>query len=205
MHGVEQRMAAVLRDCPGVMAIPLPPARLKQEAMLAPATAGNRVRAGAIAVNVPPEQAFAAVALHCQRTGYEITDATGMDGRLLIARDPAGFVVTLHQQAAEAPILIVASPVQPGLSTSGRIWAGVATGAAAGFFAPCIAGLSPLSDLPHLVGLDAPWFAWVPFFALAVLGLLIHPTSRWFGTGVLIGGSVVGITMASICSGLGAQ
>ncbi|RZU50400.1 hypothetical protein EV385_2172 [Krasilnikovia cinnamomea] len=202
-HGVEQRMSAILRDCPGLMAIPLPPPRIREEAALAPPTAGNRIRAGAIAVNLPPDQVFAAAALHFQRAGYQVNDAIGVVGRLLVASDAAGYALTLRREGTEPPILIVASPPLAGVSTSARIWLGVAVGGAAGFFAPCITGLSPLSDLPHLVGLEAPWFAWVPFFAVAVLGCLLHPASRAFGTGLLIGGSLVGITMASICSGLG--
>ncbi|GAB1643251.1 hypothetical protein [Krasilnikovia sp. MM14-A1259] len=182
------------------MAVPLPPPRIHQEAALASPTSGNRVRAGAIAVNLPPEQAFAAVTEHCRRSGYQVTDAGGMNGRLLVATDPAGYAVTLRQQAGEPPILIVASPPRPRLSSSGKTWIGVAAGAVVGFVLPCLTGLSPLSDLPYVVSANAQWFVWVPFFALGVLGCLLHPAARPFGVGLLIGGSVVGIAMASICT-----
>ncbi|GAB1694627.1 hypothetical protein [Krasilnikovia sp. M28-CT-15] len=194
-QGVEQRMAAILQDCPGLMATPLPPVRLKQEAMQASPTAGNRVRAGAVAVNLPPDQVFAAVAEHCGRTGYQVTDTGGLDGRLLIARDPAGYGLTLRQESIEPPILIVASPEVPAWSTGGKITAGVATGMAVGFLGPCVSvAITPQPS--H----GSPYLPWAPVFGLAVLVCLIHPPFRAFGIGLLISGSVVGIAMAGLCS-----
>ncbi|GAB1694628.1 hypothetical protein [Krasilnikovia sp. M28-CT-15] len=201
-QGVEQRMSAILRDCPGMQAVPLPPARLRKEAALADVTAGRRVRAGATAVNLPPDQVFAAVTEHCRRAGYGVTDADGRDGRLLIARGQGGYLLTLRQHASEAPILIVASPGEPPWSTTARIWAGVATGAAVGVVSPALSLWAAVFDLSHLLDVNARWFAWVPLFIVAVLGCLLHPASRAFGTGLLIGGSVVGVLLSGICTGL---
>jgi hypothetical protein len=70
---------------------------------------GRRAIAGVRLLGFTPgsEDALAAA---WSAAGYPVSDQRAVDGRLLTARDPAGYLLTLAQAADADPILTVTSP-----------------------------------------------------------------------------------------------
>ena len=134
-------------------------------------------------------------------TGCPVDDHTGLDGRLLVVHDPAGYLVTLTRHGEDDPLLTVGSPpLAPQLVERGLL-AGLLSGLALGCLGPCVASVGPMAAFPSLAGLDAPYWGWLPLFLLVTGVSLWRPETRRFGLGLLVTGAAVGFTVAGIVSG----
>ncbi|NMO57662.1 hypothetical protein HH310_41665 [Actinoplanes sp. TBRC 11911] len=135
-----------------------------------------------------------------ESSGCPVDDVSGLDGRVLIVHDPAGYLITVTGQGEEDPILTVASPPVASQFLERGLVAGVLSGLTIGCVGPCVAGVGPLTMFPAMVGLNGAYWGWVPLFLLVVGVTLWRPETRRFGVGLLVGGALVGFTVAGIVS-----
>jgi hypothetical protein len=142
------------------------------------------------------DEVFDVVADLWRGAGCRVEDAAGLDGRLLAAYDPAGYVVTLARHGLDDPILTVASPPLPAPFMDRGLAAGLLAGLAVGCAGPCVARVGPSAIIPGL----ASYWGWVPLFLLVVGGSLYLPETRRFGAGLAASGLLIGITVAVIFS-----
>lgn len=187
---MEQRLAATVHAYPGLRVEPLPAQFLR-----APETppGGQRVLRGG---RLPEgdDEVFEVVGELWREAGCRVEDAVGLDGRLLEARDPAGYVVTLARHGLQDPILTVASPPFPVPFLDRGLLAGLGAGLATGCLGPCVARVGPSTIVP---GLSSVW-GWVPLFLLIAGGSLYLPETRRFGIGLAAGGLLIGVTVAAM-------
>jgi hypothetical protein len=134
-------------------------------------------------------------------SGCRVDDATGLDGRLLVVHDPAGYVLALTRQGSDDPILTVASPPLPPHLVDRGLLAGLLSGLSLGCLGPCAASLGTMRAIPALAGRGVIYWGWLPLFMLFTGLCLWRPETRRFGAGLLLGGTVVGITVTSIITG----
>lgn len=132
--------------------------------------------------------------------GCPVDDVIGLAGRMLIVHDPAGYLITVTRQDEDDPILTVASPPLGSQFVERGLVAGLLSGLAFGCLGPCVSGVGPMTMFPSMVGLNAAYWGWVPLFALVSGVTLWRPETRRFGAGLLVGGALVGFTVAGIVS-----
>lgn len=135
-----------------------------------------------------------------ESSGCPVDDVGGLDGRMLIVHDPAGYLITVTGQGDEDPILTVASPPIASRFLERGLLAGVLSGLTIGCVGPCVAGVGPVTMFPGMVGLNGAYWGWVPLFLLVTGVTLGRPETRRFGVGLLVGGALVGFTVAGIVS-----
>jgi hypothetical protein len=99
---------------PGLWPVPVPAQflRLPAAAVAPDEKPGRRLTAGARLPGLcgGAEAVFAAVADLWRGGGCRVSDAVGLDGRLTVAHDAAGYLLVLAREGAADPILTVASP-----------------------------------------------------------------------------------------------
>jgi hypothetical protein len=135
-----------------------------------------------------------------ESAGCPVDDLTGLDGRMLIVHDPAGYLVTVTRRGDDDPILTVASPPIASEFLERGLLAGLLSGLLFGCGGPCVASVGPMTMFPAMVGLSATYWGWVPLFALVAGVTLWRPETRRFGAGLLVAGVLVGFTVAGIVS-----
>ncbi len=195
--GVEQRVAATLHAWPGLRLVPIPAQFLR-----APADGPRVLRGGHLPdLGDAADEVFDVVRDLWQGAGCRVTDASGLDGRLLTVHDPAGYLLTLARHAGDDPILTVASPPAATPWLVRALLTGLLSGVGVGCFGPCLSSVVPMAAVPSLAGLSAPYWGWVPLWLLIGAGSVWRPETRRFGAGLLAGGAVVGVMVAGIFSG----
>jgi hypothetical protein len=135
-----------------------------------------------------------------EHAGCTVDDVAGLDGRLLIVHDPAGYLISLSRHADDDPILTVASPPLAPERLDRGFAAGLLSGTALGCLGPCAGSVVPSAAVPALAGMGILHWAWVPLFLLVTAGSLWQRETRRFGAGLLISGALFGITVAGIVS-----
>lgn len=199
VRGVEERLATTVHAYPGLRheAIPAQFLRLPD---FADAEGGQRVLRGGRLPDVgdAADDVFEVVGELWQHAGCRVEDAAGLDGRMLVVHDPGGYLITLVRHEADEPILTVASPPLPVPYLDRGLLAGLAAGLGAGCLGPCVASVGPSAVLPELAGAHFGRWAWIPLFLLVASVCLYLPDTRRFGAGLLAGGGVVGLTVATI-------
>jgi hypothetical protein len=135
-----------------------------------------------------------------ESAGCPVDDVTGLDGRMLVVHDPAGYLITVTRHGGDDPILTVASPPIASQFLERGLLAGLLSGLLFGCGGPCVSSVGPMTMFPAMVGLSATYWGWVPLFALVVGVTLWRPETRRFGAGLLVAGALVGFTVAGIVS-----
>jgi hypothetical protein len=133
--------------------------------------------------------------------GSRVDDVTGLDGRMLVVHDPEDYLIILTWHGDDDPILTVASPPLASPFIERGLLAGLLSGLALGCLGPCFASVGPMAAFPSLAGLSAPYWGWVPLFALITGVTLWRPETRRFGAGLLLSGAIVGFTVAGVVGG----
>jgi hypothetical protein len=194
-QGVQQRLDATLHAYSGLHLEPVPAQFLRKP----PTTAGIRILRGG---RLPEagDEAFDVIAELWRHAGGQVEDASGLDGRLLVAQDPAGYVISLARHDGEAPILTVASPAIAAPYLDRGLLAGIGAGFAVGCLGPCATTIIPSAALPALADTHATYWAWLPLFLLIAGGSIYFPDTRRFGVGLLIAGVLVGLPIATMFS-----
>jgi hypothetical protein len=195
-RGVAGRLEATVAAYPGLRVATVPAQFLRDPS---PPAAGRRLLRGGRLPEAGGE-VFDVVADLWRHAGGEVEDTTGLDGRMLLVRDPDGYLITLARHGADDPILTVASPAVPSGFLDRGLVAGLLSGLAAGCLGPCVTTVVPKSIFPALAGVHALFWAWVPLFVLVAGGCLYLPETRRFGAGLLITGALLGITVATVFS-----
>jgi hypothetical protein len=194
-EGVEQRLAATVAAA-GLRVEPLPAQFLR----IPEETGGRRtVRGGRLPET--GDDVFTAVAELWRDAGCRVSDQAGLDGRMLVVDDPAGYRLTVTRQEGDEPILTVASPPLPVPYLDRGLLAGLAAGLATGCLGPCLTSVAPSAVIPALAGAHAGRWAWVPLFLLVVAVTLCLPETRRFGAGLLVGGGLLGVVVAGVFGG----
>lgn len=194
-QGVEQRLAAT------VAAVGQPVDSIPAQFLRVPDVPGDPggrriLRGGRLPEG--DDDLFAAVAELWREAGCRVSDHAGLDGRLLVVDDPAGYRLTLARHEADDPILTVASPPLPVPYLDRGLVAGVAAGLAIGCLGPCVSSVGPSAVFPALAGAHAGRWGWAPLFLLVVAVTLYLPETRRFGAGLLVAGGLLGAAVASI-------
>lgn len=192
-QGVEERLAASLYAYPGLRLEAVPAQFLR---MPATPEGGTRVLRGG-RLPEADDEAFDVIAALWREAGCRIEDAAGLDGRVLEAHDPGGYLVTVARHGLDDPILTVASPPLPTPFLDRGLLAGLLSGLAIGCLGPCVSRVGPSGPV---AGLSSYW-GWVPIFVLVVAGSLYFPETRRFGLGLAATGLLVGGTIAAVFSG----
>ncbi len=135
-----------------------------------------------------------------ESAGCPVDDVTGLDGRMLVVHDPAGYLVTVTRHGDDDPILTVASPPLASQVVERSLLAGLLSGLVFGCAGPCVSSVGPMTMFPAMVGLSATYWGWVPLFALVAGVTLGRRETRRFGAGLLVAGVLVGFTVAGIVS-----
>jgi hypothetical protein len=190
-RGVQERLETTLHAYPGLRLEPVPAQFLRR-----PDTpAGVRVLRGG---RLPQagDEAYEVIAELWRHAEAVVSDADGPDGRLLVAEDAAGYVISLARHDGAEPILTVASPAVAAPYFDRGLVAGLLAGLAFGCVGPCLTTLVPSALIPALAGARATYWAWVPLFLLVAGGSLWLPESRRFGLGLLVAGVLVGLPVA---------
>ncbi|WP_093616205.1 hypothetical protein [Actinoplanes philippinensis] len=201
-RGADQRIEATLRalgiEPDGVDRLPV-----DESPALPDAPGYHRVRRG-VTIRTPPAGVDVfAVTTNLWRQGLcQISEDQTPQGRLLIGHDPAGYEMTLT--SGDRISLVVASPPLPRKNDHSLV-IGIVVGTVLGPAASCMSFIAALSgaiqDGTNRDGVLLAW-AWVP--VLLVLGgaLLIPPSTRRFGTGLMIGTAAAGIITSGFCTAL---
>ncbi|GIF02016.1 hypothetical protein [Paractinoplanes rishiriensis] len=201
-RGVEDRLATTVSAYPGLRVVTVP-AQFLRLPDFATAAGGQRVLRGGRLPEVgdAADDVFGSVAELWRDAGCRVEDAAGLDGRLLVVHDPAGYLLTLTRHGADDPILAVASPPLPVPYLDRSLLGGLATGLAVGCLGPCVSSAGPSWVLPALAGSPVMYWAWVPLFALVAGVCLYRPETRRFGAGLLAGGGILGLAVAALFGG----
>ncbi|MET0426115.1 MAG: hypothetical protein ABW046_19760 [Actinoplanes sp.] len=192
-RGVQERLAATVHAYPGLQVVPVP------EYLLPGPPGGVRVRRGGRLPDLDglTPEVYAAVAELWEHAGGEVR----REGRRLIVDDPAGYRIELTQdETGSDPVLSVASPPIAAPLVDRGLLAGLAAGVGVGCLGPCVFSIGPMAAFPALAGLSASFWAWVPLFLLVSGGALALPETRRFGTGLLLSGALLGVTVAIVFS-----
>jgi hypothetical protein len=199
VRGVEERLATTVHAYPGLRHDPIP-AQFLRVPDAAQAEDGQRVLRGGRLPDVgdAADDVFAVVDELWRESGCRVEDAAGLDGRMLVVHDPAGYLITLVRHEADDPILTVASPPLPVPYLDRGVLAGLTAGLGVGCLGPCVGSVGPSAVVPALAGAHAGFWAWIPLFLLVAGVCLYLPETRRFGAGLLAGGSVVGLTVATV-------
>ncbi|GIF20423.1 hypothetical protein BJ973_001673 [Actinoplanes tereljensis] len=192
-QGVDKRLETTLHAYPGLRLETVPAQFLRTP----PTTSGIRILRGG-RLPEADDEVFEVVAELWRDSGAHIEDAEGLDGRLLVAQDSAGYVISLVRHADDDPILTVASPPIPQPFLDRALVAGLSAGFGAGCLGPCISTVVPSSVIPALSGAHLTYWAWVPLFLLVAAGSLYFPETRRFGTGLIIGGVLIGLPIVAM-------
>ncbi|GIM89096.1 hypothetical protein [Paractinoplanes toevensis] len=192
-QGVNERLDATLHAYPGLRLEVVPAQFLRTPET----TSGIRILRGG---RLPEagDEVFEVVAELWRDAGAHVEDAAGLDGRLLVAQDQAGYVISLVRHSGDDPILTVASPPIPQPFLDRGLVAGLSAGLGAGCLGPCVSTVVPSAVIPALVGAHLTYWAWVPLFLLVAGGSLYFPETRRFGTGMVIGGVLVGLPIVAM-------
>ncbi len=200
-EGVDQRLMATLHAYPGLRLVAVPAQFLRLPEAAAAGDGARVLRGGHLPeLDASAGEFFDAVADLWRGAGCTVEQHSGLDGRLVIVRDPAGYLLTLSAYGEDDPILIVASPPAASQFADRSLFAGLLSGLGLGCLGPCVGTVLPMAAIPSLAGLSAPYWAWVPLYLMVGLGTLWLPETRKFGAGVLISGAVIGITVAGVFS-----
>lgn len=215
-QGVEQRLAATLHAYPGLRLDPIPAQFLHLPDTVGtggtgepPWTAGffggagHRVLRGGHLLDLGGDaagEAYGLIRELWESAGCPVDDMTGLDGRMLVVHDPAGYLITVTRQGEDDPILTVASPPIGSRFAERGLLAGLLSGLAIGCLGPCVSGIGPMTIFPTMAGLTAAYWGWVPLFLLVAGVTLWRPETRRFGAGFTVGGALLGFTVAGIVS-----
>jgi hypothetical protein len=198
-RGVEERLATTVHAYPGLHCDPIPAQFLRLPAA-AVAAGGQRILRGGRLPDVA-DDVFEAVAELWEHAGCRVQDTAGLDGRLLVVHFPDGYLLTLARHDTDDPILTVASPPTPTPYLDPGLLGGLAAGLGVGCLGPCVSSVAPSAVSPALAGVHAAFWAWIPLFLLVSAVCLYLPETRRFGVGLLIGGGLVGLSVATIFAG----
>ncbi|WP_203732205.1 hypothetical protein [Paractinoplanes durhamensis] len=194
-QGVNQRLEATLHADPSLRLEPVPAQFLRT-----PETrSGIRIVRGG---RLPEagDEAFDLVAELWREAGGRVEEASGLDGRLLVVHDPAGYIISLTRHSGEDPILTVASPAIPAPFLDRGLMSGLLAGLVVGCLGPCATTVIPSAAFPGLAGTHLTYWAWIPLFLVIVGGSLYLPEARRFGVGLLVGGVLIGLPIATMFS-----
>jgi len=193
-RGVAERLETTVYAFPGLRVEPIPAQFLRRPV----GEAGYRVLRGGRLPDLgdAADEVFETTAELWRDAGCQVDDASGPDGRLLTVDDPAGYRLTLARHGEDDPVLTVASPPLPSPFIDRGLLAGLVAGLGVGCLGPCVASVGASAVAPAL----SSYWGWVPLFVLVVAGSLYLPETRRFGAGLLLGGAVVGATVAVIFS-----
>lgn len=190
LRGIDSRITATLQACgipPGAVAPLTPPPVLADPDPL-------RLRHG-VRFEVPPgTNLFAAAGELWRRGGCQVSETYTGYGSALVAQDAQGFQLVLA--SGPPAVLVVASPPAPRRDYG--LGAGIGIGAVLGPLGSCLSfsGLYNSAGSGNVIGL----WAWLPLLLVVGGLLLISPSTRKFGTGLLIGGAITGIALSGVCS-----
>ena len=200
-RGVEERLDTTLHAYPGLRVDPIP-AQFLRLPDAAVADGGQRVLRGGRLPDVgdAADDVFAEVAELWRHAGCRVEEAAGLDGRLLVMHDPAGYLLTLARHEDDDPILTVASPAMAVPYLDRALLGGLATGLGVGCLGPCVSSVAPRALFPALAGAHAVLWGWIPLFLLVSALCVYLPDTRRFGAGLLVGGGLVGVTVVVIFS-----
>jgi hypothetical protein len=201
-RGVEERLVTTLHTYPGLRVDPIPAQFLRLPEAEA-AAGGQRVLRGGRLPDLgdAADEVFADVAELWRHAGCRVAEAAGLDGRLLVVHDPGGYLLTLARHEDDDPIITVASPALPVPYLDRALMSGLATGLGVGCLGPCVSSVVPSTMFPALAGARAAYWGWIPLFLLIAAVCVYLPETRRFGAGLLVGGGLVGVTVALIFSG----
>jgi hypothetical protein len=229
-QGVEQRLAATLHAYLGLRLDPIPAQFLRlpetvetafpdarcpdarfpdaREETPGPASSffgggGHRVLRGGHLPDLGGDaagEAYGLIRELWESAGCPVDDVTGLDGRMLVVHDPAGYLITVTRQGEDDPILTVASPPIGSQFRERGLLAGLLSGLGIGCLGPCVSGVGPMTLFPAMAGLTAAYWGWVPLFLLVAGVTLWRPETRRFGAGFTVGGALLGFTVAGIVS-----
>ncbi|HEY0002515.1 MAG TPA: hypothetical protein VGB74_18830 [Actinoplanes sp.] len=227
-RGVEQRLATTVQAYPGLQLIAVPAQFLRLPEEVEPpdelfgkpgrtsaiadffgaGPGGNRLlRGGRLPDLGGPgpaglvDEVYDVVRDLWSASGCRVDDATGLDGRLLVVRDPDGYVLTLARHGDDDPVLTVGSPPLPPQLLDRGLLGGLLSGLALGCLGPCAASLGTMRAFPSMAGRSLTYWGWLPLFILFTGVCLWRPETRRFGAGLLLGGALVGITVTAIVTG----
>jgi hypothetical protein len=192
-QGVKQRLETTLHAYPGLRLDPVPAQFLRTPET----TSGIRILRGG-RLPAAGDEVFEVVAELWRDAGCHVEDAAGLDGRLLIVQDPAGYVIALVRHSGDDPILTVASPPVPQPFLDRGLVAGLSAGLSAGCLGPCLSTVIPSAAFPALTRAHLTYWAWLPLFLLVAGGSLYFAETRRFGTGLIIGGVLIGLPVAAL-------
>jgi hypothetical protein len=192
-QGVRERLDTTLAAYPGLHLSPVPAQFLRT-----PETgSGIRILRGG-RLPEAEDDVFEVVAALWGEAGAVAEDTAGLDGRILVVVDPAGYVISLVRHAGEDPILTVASPAIPAPFLDRALVGGLAAGLVTGCMGPCLTTVVPSVRFPALAGAHAGYWAWLPLFLLVAAGCLYFPETRRFGVGLALGGILIGLPTAGL-------
>ncbi|WP_433795544.1 hypothetical protein [Actinoplanes sp. CA-252034] len=160
----------------------------------------QRVRRGVTIRTPPPDVDVFAVTADLWRQGLcQVRDDQTPHGRVLTGHDPSGYELTLT--SGDRIDLIVASP--PVLRKSDRsLVTGIVVGTVLGPATSCVSILAAIRGTAYFEGaggLALAW-AWVPVLLVIGGALLISPSTRRFGIGLMIGVASTGIIVSGFCT-----
>jgi hypothetical protein len=194
LRGVDQRIGALwlAHADPPVTGVPIAEPVLPAVAFSPSEPRGRVYRA--VTLRIPPGvDVFALFADDWQRSGFQPRWWPSPHGPVLVAHDQANFTFLLQQHGEQIELYVVSPPLSS--VGNGMLFGGLAAGAMIGLVGPCFSVLAL-----NRVHSGFAFLAYVPFAVLLAGGLLIAPSTRRFGLGLLIGGAVTGIATAGICA-----
>ncbi|MEU8658806.1 hypothetical protein [Actinoplanes philippinensis] len=201
-RGAGQRLEATLRALgvgpDGVDPLPAGPAGAPPDA-----PGYQRMRRGVTIRTPPPGIDVFAVTADLWRQGLcQVTESRTPHGRTLIGHDPSGYELVLT--AGDRLDLVVTSPPVPRKQDHGAV-IGIVVGTVVGPAVSCLSFIAAANgaSLPG-AGLESTLLAWAWVPVLLVIGgaLLVSPSTRRFGTGLMIGVAATGIIISGFCSSL---